>query len=105
LVEAYLALGIVKEAQTAAAVLGHNYPGTDWYEDSFALMQEYGKEPRGRPLAQVKVPDEAMPVAQPLPANPTPVPPPPDDDEPHKPAPEAQPEKTSDEDGGWFDWF
>ena len=109
LVEAYLALGVVKEAQTAAAVLGHNYPGTDWYEDSFALMQEYGKEPRGKPLAQMKAPApsaDAMPVAQPMPANATPVPPPPGtEDEAHKPAPEAAPEKTSDDDGGWFDWF
>jgi outer membrane protein assembly factor BamD len=110
LVEAYLALGVVKEAQAAAAVLGHNYPGSDWYEDSYALMQEYGKEPRGRPLAQAtKVPNEAMPVAQPMPSNPTPVPPPPEvaPDEAHKPAPEAEskPAPTEDDDGGWFDWF
>lgn len=38
LVEAYLALGIEKEAQTAAAVLGHNFPGSDWYQDSYALL-------------------------------------------------------------------
>ncbi len=38
LVEAYLALGVTKEAQTAAAVLGHNFPGSDWYLDSYALL-------------------------------------------------------------------
>lgn len=38
LVEAYLALGVVTEAQTAAAVLGHNFPGSDWYLDSYALL-------------------------------------------------------------------
>ncbi len=38
LTESYLALGIIDEAQTAAAVLGHNYPGTDWYADSYALL-------------------------------------------------------------------
>ena len=44
LVEAYLSLGVVKEAQTAAAVLGHNYPGSEWYEDSFNLLGEYGAQ-------------------------------------------------------------
>jgi outer membrane protein assembly factor BamD len=41
LVEAYLSLGIVEEAQKAAAVLGHNYPGTEWYERAYKLMQEH----------------------------------------------------------------
>ncbi|MEM1315495.1 MAG: outer membrane protein assembly factor BamD [Pseudomonadota bacterium] len=39
LVEAYLSLGIEGEARTAAAVLGFNFPGSPWYEASFALMQ------------------------------------------------------------------
>lgn len=38
LVEAYMALGIRREAKAAAAVLGHNYPGTDWYKDSYELL-------------------------------------------------------------------
>jgi outer membrane protein assembly factor BamD len=46
LTEAYMALGIVGEAQTAAAVLGHNYPDSQWYKDSFALLQTGGLEPR-----------------------------------------------------------
>lgn len=46
LTEAYLALGITNEAQTAASVLGHNYPDGQWYKDSFALLQGDGLEPR-----------------------------------------------------------
>lgn len=46
LTECYLALGIVGEAQAAAAVLGYNYPGSDWYQDSYALLQEGELEPR-----------------------------------------------------------
>jgi outer membrane protein assembly factor BamD len=42
LVEAYLAIGLVSQAQAAAAVLGHNYPGSDWYADSYALMTRQG---------------------------------------------------------------
>jgi outer membrane protein assembly factor BamD len=38
LTEAYLALGVPGEAQTAAAVLGHNYPGSEWYQQSYALL-------------------------------------------------------------------
>ena len=38
LTEAYLAIGVPAEAQTAAAVLGHNYPGSEWYEFSYALL-------------------------------------------------------------------
>ena len=45
LTESYLALGVVPEAQAAAAVLGYNFPGSDWYEDSYALLAEEGYEP------------------------------------------------------------
>lgn len=38
LTECYVALGIIDEAQSAAAVLGHNYPGSDWYQDSYSLL-------------------------------------------------------------------
>jgi outer membrane protein assembly factor BamD len=38
LTEAYMALGVVNEAQTAAAVLGYNYPGTQWYQDAYTLL-------------------------------------------------------------------
>ena len=36
--EAYMSLGVVKEAQTAAAVLGYNYPGSQWYMDAYTLL-------------------------------------------------------------------
>lgn len=38
LAEAYLALGVTEEAQTAGAVLGYNYPNSDWYEDTYKLL-------------------------------------------------------------------
>ncbi len=46
LVEAYYALGLTDEAQTAAAVLGHNYPASPWYKDSYKLLQSNGLQPR-----------------------------------------------------------
>lgn len=46
LVETYLAMGLVSEAQTAAAVLGHNFPDSQWYADSYALLQSGGLQPR-----------------------------------------------------------
>ena len=41
LTESYLALGIPEEAKKSAAVLGHNYPGSKWYERAFNLMQKH----------------------------------------------------------------
>lgn len=46
LTETYFAMGLTSEAQTAAAVLGHNYPDSQWYKDSYALLQNGGLEPR-----------------------------------------------------------
>ena len=46
LVETYYAMGVDSEAQTAAAVLGHNYPDSEWYADSYKLLQTKGLEPR-----------------------------------------------------------
>ncbi|MGQ3209779.1 MAG: outer membrane protein assembly factor BamD [Shinella sp.] len=46
LVETYYAMGVDTEAQTAAAVLGHNYPDSQWYADSYKLLQSKGLEPR-----------------------------------------------------------
>ena len=46
LTEAYMALGIVDEAQTAAAVLGHNFPDSRWYKDAYELVRSGGLEPR-----------------------------------------------------------
>ncbi len=46
LTETYYAMGLASEAQTAAAVLGHNYPESQWYKDSYALLQSGGLSPR-----------------------------------------------------------
>lgn len=56
LTEAYLALGIVHEAQAAASVLGYNFPGSDWYVDSYRLLAQAGV---AQPL------DQVAPAAQP----------------------------------------
>lgn len=42
LVEAYLSLGLEADAQTAGAILGHNFRGTDWYKDSHVLLTGKG---------------------------------------------------------------
>ncbi len=46
LTECYLALGITDEAQMSAAVLGHNFPGSRWYEDSYALLDHRNLQPQ-----------------------------------------------------------
>jgi outer membrane protein assembly factor BamD len=43
LTEAYMAIGIVSEAQTAAAVLGHNFPDSPWYKDAYNLVRSGGE--------------------------------------------------------------
>ena len=40
LVESYLSLGLTDEAQTAGAILGHNYLASDWYVDTYKLLKE-----------------------------------------------------------------
>lgn len=45
LTAAYLSLGIASEAQAATAVLGHNFPNSRWYKDSYALLQSQGLMP------------------------------------------------------------
>ena len=45
LVESYLSLGLTDEAQTAGAILGYNYQGSEWYQDSFALLTGRGLRP------------------------------------------------------------
>lgn len=57
LTESNLALGLVSEAQTAAAVLGHNYPNSEWYKRAFDLLQKQGVAPSinaGSSLAKLK---------------------------------------------------
>ena len=46
LTESYLALGMTDEAQASAAVLGYNFPGSEWYQRSYALLQRQDLEPK-----------------------------------------------------------
>jgi len=46
LTEAYMALGVVNEAQTSAAVLGYNFPQSQWYKDAYKLVQSRGVSPQ-----------------------------------------------------------
>jgi outer membrane protein assembly factor BamD len=43
--ECYVSLGIMDEAQTAAAVLGHNFPDSPWYKDAYNLVKNAGGQP------------------------------------------------------------
>jgi outer membrane protein assembly factor BamD len=45
LVESYLSLGLTQEAQTAAAILGHNFQGSPWYQRAYALLTGRGLQP------------------------------------------------------------
>ncbi len=75
---AYLSLGITPEAQNAAAVLGHNFPNSQWYKDSYALLQKQGLMPQvsqGSWMTDVlqgpaKKAPAAPPAAKPAPAVP-----------------------------------
>jgi outer membrane protein assembly factor BamD len=45
LAEGYMALGVVSEAKTATAVLGHNFPNSEWYQDAYRLVATDGRAP------------------------------------------------------------
>ena len=42
LVESYVSIGIIQEAKLVGSVLGHNYPNSEWYADSYDLLENYG---------------------------------------------------------------
>ncbi|MBM3570699.1 MAG: outer membrane protein assembly factor BamD [Alphaproteobacteria bacterium] len=46
LAEAYAGLGVIEEARAAAAVLGYNYPGSEWYLESYRLLSNLGQRPQ-----------------------------------------------------------
>lgn len=46
LIESYISLGLNDEAQTAGAILGHNFQSTEWYEEGYALLTKHGLEPK-----------------------------------------------------------
>jgi len=37
--ESYLAIGLTEEARKSASVLGHNFPGSEWYIDAYQLVE------------------------------------------------------------------
>jgi outer membrane protein assembly factor BamD len=39
LTESYLSLGLIEQAKKTASVLGHNFPGSDWYIDSYEMVE------------------------------------------------------------------
>jgi len=45
LVESYLSLGLINEARTSAAILGHNYSSSQWYQSAYNLLQSQGLTP------------------------------------------------------------
>jgi len=49
LVESYLSLGLEDQARTAAAILGYNFEGSDWYQDSFDLLETNGLDATAPP--------------------------------------------------------
>ena len=51
LVECYLRLGVIEEANRYASVLGHNFPGSVWYRDSYKLMT-------GKEVTDIKEPEQ-----------------------------------------------
>jgi len=46
LTEAYMGLGVTDEAETAAAILGHNFPDGEWYKNAYALLKSGGLSPQ-----------------------------------------------------------
>jgi outer membrane protein assembly factor BamD len=89
LTETYLALGVHDEAKKSAAVLGANYPGTNWYEHAYKLMNEHPvstlpptpyavpaapPETPKKVIPSVKVVGDDEPVSGPQPKAPAPAP-------------------------------
>ena len=46
IVEGYVALGVIEEAKLVGSVLGYNYPSSEWYEDSYELLAQFGVDLR-----------------------------------------------------------
>jgi outer membrane protein assembly factor BamD len=93
LTEAYIALGITDEAQTAAAVLGHNFPESPWYKDAYNLVKNAGQEPNENKKSWISRAFSLTPPAprpaQTAPPAPAAVAPPPVTPGPMAPAPGA----------------
>ena len=48
LVEAYLSMGLLEEAQSAGAILGYNYQATAWYQRTYSLLQNENLSPAAK---------------------------------------------------------
>lgn len=90
LTAAYMSLGIASEAQSATAVLGHNFPNSRWYKDSYALLQSQGLTPVHSGDSWIAEVWQGPSADQPAPAAPQQIPAPP----PVMP-PAATPEPTT----------
>lgn len=66
LTELYTAMGVMDQAQEYAAVLGYNFPGSEWYEDSYDLIVEHN-DSATRVAATAPAPVEGAPTAAPAP--------------------------------------
>ncbi|MBD8679285.1 outer membrane protein assembly factor BamD [Sphingomonas sp. CFBP 13720] len=94
LTETYLALGVPGEAKKSAAVLGANYPGTDWYQRAYDLIGDKTPPPP-KPIPVKFAPPEAPPSGivtlepddEPAPTTPTTPAPPPVTPSPSTPSP------------------
>ena len=54
LVECYVSLGVTKEAKATAAVLGYNFPGSEWYQDAYGLLVQNNIKPDNTSKAPAK---------------------------------------------------
>ncbi len=80
LVETYLALGIPAEAQKSAAVLGANYPSSEWYKRAYELIAKHPTPQQAQ--AQARTVEQAPPAQLP-PSQPVEPPPAETPDQPH----------------------
>ena len=90
MVEIYTTLGLDAEAQRAAAVLGHNYPGSDWYQDSYAIVEHGLTDPSRRREREKSWVDSLTFWSG--------------DDKPAAPPPPAKKDDPAKTSGGWFNW-
>lgn len=65
--ELYVALGVMDQAQEYAAILGYNFPGSEWYEDSYDLVVEHNEAATTTAATVPGPPPEAPPVEAPAP--------------------------------------
>lgn len=61
MVESYLTLGITGEAKKSAAVLGYNYPNSDWYKMSYRLLTNEGVDLEAEEAAQRTLLQKVLP--------------------------------------------